>query len=413
VRLDLVAVLRRSGDRSLGGGGRARRVLVVAQVALCLAVLAGAAVVARSYRSLATLEAGFDPQGVVAARLSLRYGSFPTVAERGAFFERLREGIEALPGVEAAGLVLLRPLSDPIGWEYTFTVEGQTPEQQETNPYANYEAVSAGYFETLGVPLVAGRLFDAAERTPDRHVVVVSRGMAERYWPGGDAVGRRLKFGRPDDERPWYEVVGVVGDVRYRAWDDVRFDVYVPMEHWNFPRMDLVVRGAGGTAPAAVDLQRVLHGLDSGLALSEAVPLARAVDDALAGPRFAALAVAGLGLVALLLTAVGLGGLLAAWVGGLERELGVRLALGAERRDLGALVARQSGLLVGLGLLAGLALALLAFRALQGLVYGVGPLDPVSLATAALLLAAASAAGTAAPLRRALRADPLSVLRSE
>jgi predicted permease len=420
--LDPLSALHRHSSRSssTAAAGRLRRGLVVVQVALSLLLLAGAVVAVRGFAGLAVLEPGFAADGVLATRLSLVGSRHPELADRTAFFHRLLAGVEALPGVERAGLVLLRPLSDPIGWEYTFSVEGQDAAARERNPYANYLAVSGGYFDALRIPLVAGRGFDGRDAAADRHTVVISRGMAERYWPGEDAVGRRIRLGRLENDPPWSTVIGVVGDVRYRAWDDVRLDVYVPIERWSFGRMDLVVRldphetAAGRDALAlAPAVQRVVRDLDPGLALGSVTTLDREVGHALAGPRFTALLMAVLGGVALVLTAVGIGGLMAAWVAARHRELGIRLALGADGRRLGRLVGSQAAALLAVGLAAGLLLAAAAGRVLRGALWEAAPLDAAAFVLAALLVAAAAALGTAAPVRRAAASDPLTVLRAE
>ncbi|HEX6203897.1 MAG TPA: ABC transporter permease, partial [Thermoanaerobaculia bacterium] len=213
LRLDLVGALRESGDRTSSGGSRAvRGGFVVLQVAFCLALLAGAVLAVSSYARFASIDPGFDPRQVLASRISLIEGRHPR-AERPAFFARLVEGVEALPGVAAAAVVSQRPLADLSGTDTEITVEHQGAASQEGNPPANLQAISEGYFATLRIPLLAGRGFDSRDRDPERHTVIVGRSLAERFWPGREAIGRRLKLGTPEHDGPWHTVVGVVGDV--------------------------------------------------------------------------------------------------------------------------------------------------------------------------------------------------------
>ena len=230
--------LRVAGSRRVG---RARGVLVAGQLALSLGLVAGAALAAQSFATLARLEPGFEPAGVITAKIQLS-DRYPDHKARAAFYGPLLDRLSALPGVDSAALVLLRPLADPIGWDYPFTVEGQTPEAQARNPHANYESISPSYFSTMKIPLVDGRLFNNADGPDAGPVAIVSASMARRFWPNESAIGKRLKAGPPDSKQPWKTIVGVVGDVRYREWTAVRADFYVPYTQWNFGRMDLVVR---------------------------------------------------------------------------------------------------------------------------------------------------------------------------
>ncbi|HEX7085184.1 MAG TPA: FtsX-like permease family protein [Vicinamibacterales bacterium] len=310
---------------------------------------------------------------------------------------------------------LLRPLADPIGWDYPFTIEGQTPEVQATNPHANYEAVSPGYFTTVGIPLVEGRLFDDADTADAAPVAIVSASMARRFWPGERAIGKRLKAGSPSSTQPWKTVVGVVGDVRYREWTAVRADFYVPYTQWNFPRMDLVVRARPGGDPLRIvpAVRAVVRDADPEIALASVTTMARAVEEATAGPRFTAVLLSALALIALVVAAVGAFSVLAWSVERRMREIGVRVALGARRRDILGLVLRQAGLMTAAGVVAGLAAALAGGRALAGLLYGISPHDPATLAATVLLLVLVGLGGGLLASRRALAVQPAEALREE
>ena len=414
-RVDAGQVVRESSGRLAGSRrlGRARGLLVAGQLALSLGLVAGAALAAQSFAAMARLEPGFDPEGVVTARIQLS-DRYPDHASRAAFYQPLLERLAALPGVESAGLVLLRPLSDPIGWDYPFTVEGQTADAQARNPPANYEAVSPGYFATLRIPLVDGRLFADADGPDSGPVAIVSASMARRYWPGQRAVGKRLKPGPAGGPQPWRTVVGVVGDVRYREWTAVRADFYVPYTQWNFPRMDIVVRSAApdplAVAPA---IRAAVREADPGSALATLTTMSAAVEEATAGPRFTAVLLAALSAIALAVAALGTFSVLAWSVEQRTREFGVRVALGASRAHVLGLVLRQAGTLTAIGVAAGLLVALSGTRALAGLLYEISPTDPSTLAGAVALLAAVGLGAGLLASRRALAVDPAVALRDD
>ena len=404
------------GGRTSDGTRRARlrATLVVGEVALSLVLLASAGLLVRSFARFAALDPGFDPEGVLTARIQVSPASYPSPAERAVFLRGLFEKIEALPGVESAAVVQLRPLSDPIGWDFSFTVEGQTAAEQATNPPSNYEAASPRYFETMRIPLVAGRAFTEGDGPEAPPVAIVSRSLAERFWPGRDPIGQRLKVGRPGEmDEPWRTVVGVVGDVRYRSWDSVWMDFYVPYGQWSFQRLDLVVRAAGDLDALVPELRRAVLAADPELPLASVTTMEEAVARAVARPRFVALVLGLFAAAAALLAAVGIYGVVAWSVARRTREIGVRRALGAQGVDVLRLVLGQAAGLTMAGVAIGLGLALAATRAIGGLLYGIGPSDP---GTFAMVVAALGAVGIGAgclPARRALRVEPVVALKTE
>jgi putative ABC transport system permease protein len=209
-------------------------------------VLVAAGLVIRSFIALERTDLGFAPRNVLTFRLSLNTAKHAGKPAWARLFSEVLHRAEAVPGARSAGLVLLRPLSGPIGWDYDFTVEGQTPEAQATNPTGNHERVSPGYFRTLGIPVLQGRDFTWADTGTSQLVVIVNESTADRFWPGQSPLGKRLRWGRAKQtEHPWLTVVGVVGDVRYREIAAVRPDLYVPFLQDPFWAMDLAVRTAG------------------------------------------------------------------------------------------------------------------------------------------------------------------------
>ena len=414
-RIDAAGAARESGSRTTGGRrvGRLRTLLVSAQIALSLALVAGAALAAQSFATLARLAPGFDPDGIVTAKIQLG-DQLTEHRARAAFYRPLLDRLAAVPGVQSVGLVLLRPLADPIGWDYPFTIEGQDETAHARNPHANYESVSAGYFTTLGIPLVEGRLFNDADGPDGGPVAIVSASMARRFWPGQSAVGKRLKAGPPSSTQPWKTVVGVVGDVRYREWTSVRADFYVPYTQWNFPRMDVVVKARDGDPVALVPaLRAAVREADPDMPLASVTTLHRAIAEATAGPQFTAVLLGVLAMIALVTAAVGTFSVLAWSVERRAREIGVRMALGARGADVVRLIVSQAAVPTCLGVIAGLAIALAGSRGLAGLLYEISPTDPVTLIGAVSLLAVVGLGGGLLAARRAVRVDPAVALRDE
>ena len=412
---DAGEAIREGGSRSSEGRqtGRLRGGLVVAEVALSLALLASAGLMVRSYARLAALEPGFDPRNLISARISLSAKAYPDVPERATFLARMLQKIGGTPGVESAGLVLLRPLADPVGWDYSFTIEGQTAEEQAHNPASNYEAVSAGYFGTMRIPLKRGRLFDSSDRAGSQRVVIVNESTARRYWPRGDAIGKRLRFGRFGDGGPWHTVVGVVGDVRYREWNGVRPDIYVPYEHWNFGRMDILVRTTADPASVVPALRAAVRALDPEQPLASVTTMERVVREATASARFTSGLLSAFGFAALLLAAVGISGVISGWAAARTREFGIRMALGAGPREVSRLVLGRALGLVGTGVALGVLLGAAVTRSLSGLLFGVRAGDPGAFAASAAVLGAVALAAGYLPARRASRADPIRALRQD
>jgi predicted permease len=400
----------RSSDGA--GVGRLRGALVVTQLAISLALVAAAALTGRSFVRLAQLEPGFDSRNVFTARIQLgdRYADVKT---RAAFFEPLLSRLNALPGVESAGLVLLRPLSGPIGWEWPFTLEGQDARDHAANPLGNFEAVSAGYFATMRIPLVEGRNFTDADLSDAPHVAIVSEALARRYWPGQRAVGRRIKAGAPDSQSPWKTIVGVVGNARYRDWRAVRLDVYVPYQQWSFRAMDVILRTTVEPRSIAGAVRQTVFSLDRDVPLATVTTMEEAVADAMAGPRFVAVLLGLFSAIALMLAAVGTYGVIAWSIRRRTREIGIRIALGAARHNLLWTLMRQAFLMVAIGLASGAALALASGRLLSGLLFEVSATDATSLLATTLALAVTGIGAAGLAVARAVSVSPFDALRHE
>jgi predicted permease len=415
-RLDLRSSL---GGRGIAGGGdRGRRALVATQVALSLVLVAGAALLVRTSAALDREPLGFDPAGLLTARVALPSTRYtepePTVRAFLAFLERVR----AVPGVASASLSSQAPLV-PGGGSNGLVPEGR-PQNMESSIVSRLQLVTPGYFETVRTPLLRGRGFTAADTRGAPRVMVVSETFARTAWPGQDVVGKRVSCCEGTPESPsWKEIVGVAADTRSSGPAyDLRPEFYLPLEQapddawrWVQRRLTLVAR-TDGVAPEAVigGVRAALREVDPAVPLFDIAPMTERHAATLAESRFQAGLLAAFALGALVLTAVGLYGVIAFGVAQRTREIGVRMALGASEASVLRLVAAQTARVTLPGLVLGLTGAWAGGRALSSLLHGVGPHDPWSLATAAILLLAVAACASALPARRAAGVDPARAL---
>ena len=405
--------LLKDGGRSGVGGSRQRRLrdaLVVAEVALALVLLVGAGLLIRSFWKLQQVDPGFNPERVLTAGISLpgaRYGEAPKVA---AFQQQLLERVSALPGVQSAGLTSDLPWT---GYDENagFDIEGKTFPPND-GASARYHFVSADYFRTIGVRLIAGRFFNADDRAESQPVVLINRSMAERYWSGEDAVGKRFTFSSQPKDRDWFTVVGVVGDVN----DFPHSLAAVPAFYWatmqQRPReLILAVRSSAEPLGLVEALRSEVRALDKDLPLTDVRTLEAVAATAVGGQRFTLWLVGFFALTALALAAVGIYSVLSYLVAQRTQEIGVRMTLGAQLGDVLKLIIRQGMMLVTLGIALGLAAALALTRLMKGLLFEVGAADPLTFAVVATLLAIVAFIACYVPARRATKVDPMVALR--
>ncbi|HMB52967.1 MAG TPA: FtsX-like permease family protein, partial [Thermoanaerobaculia bacterium] len=422
----LLAGRRRLGVSLQGASARAtagrgsRRLLaasVVAQVALALVLTFGAGLLVRSFVQLTAVDTGFSRQGVLTQAVPLLSDEYADPIKARQAYDRMVERVTALPAVEAAAGVLLRPLSGPNGFDAPFTIEGRPAEEQAAYPLLNLEAVTPDYFRAIGIPIHEGRHFARSDDADAPGVVVVSRALAEAHWPGESPVGKRLKWGGPESQSPWLEIVGVAGDARYRRMEEVSLDVYVPHTQTTWSLNHLVVRTAGDPLAVAPSVREAIREVDPNLQPMDVATTAQMVSRAVARPRFNAVLLGVFAGLALVLGAVGLYGVLSYIVALRRKEIGIRMALGARPEQAARLALGQALRLTLVGVALGVAASLWLSRALTGLLsdvlFEVAATDVATLVTVPWLLVAVALLAAAAPALRASRVDPGVVLRAE
>lgn len=413
-RLQLQAALRSDSQQSATWRSRiSTEVLVAAQLALALVVLAAAGLITRSLIKLEQADLSLEPTHLLIGELALRSDLLADSRKQRALLEQLVTRLEVIPAVRAVSPTVAVPFSGGGGWDGKPMAEGQSPEEANANPMLNMEVVTPSYFRALGLPVLRGRGFTDQDREGAAPVVVVSRSAAQQYWRGDDPIGKRLLMGA-DGERA-FTVVGVVSDTRYRDLREARSSIYFPLAQSFFPFEPTTLAIRTTTAPSALiaTIRRVILATEPGVALVSAAPFQSFLERPLAEPRMNALLLAVFAGTALTLAAVGLFGIMAAMVRQRSRELGIRLALGAAPRDLQRMVMLR-GLTIGTaGLGLGLLGSLAVNRLLGALLYDVSPTDGVTLVVAAGFLLSVAGFAVAIPARLSTRVDPLLALRSD
>jgi putative ABC transport system permease protein len=403
-------------DMAGGTSGRhLRRVLVVSEVALAVVLLVSAGLLIRSFQLLRRVDTGFNTQNALTMRMVLPFPKYQKAEARRAFYDEVLSKIHEVPGIESAGMITFLPLSFH-GMNFNFSVEGQPTTSDAKLPFALWRVVSPDYFRAMGIPLRRGRFFDARDSADAQPAVLVNRRLAEQYWPGEDAIGKRLKVGALDSPNAWLTVVGVVGDVRQTGLNEQKLEFYVPyaQERRSFmaPR-DLVVRTKSDPATIAAAVRRAVWSVDKDQPVSNVRTLDQVVAAAISQERFQALMLGLFAALALLLACVGLYGVISYAVVQRTHEIGVRMALGAQPLDVLRLVIRQGMLLTVAGLVVGIIAGTFVTRVLSDLLFGVTPRDPLTFAGVPVLLLVVAFFACYIPARRATRIDPLAALRIE
>jgi putative ABC transport system permease protein len=423
-RLDLTASLREGERGSTTGAGRnrLRRLLMASELALALVLLVGAGLMIRTFVALRGLDPGFRPDHVLSAVVSVTGSAAAEPGRRVAFYRDVLDRVRARPGVASAGAINHLPLAGDI-WGFPFSVEGRPRSAPGEAPSAAYRVVVPGYFATMRLPLVRGRDFTERDDGGAPGVVIVDEWMARQYWPGEDAIGRRLTLDDLDKDPKWLTVVGVARDSARSDWSaPPENEMYLPFlqtrSYLESPRsqftyLTLVVRTSAEPAALAPALRAAVWSADGHATVSEVQTMDDVVAGATASPRFYLLLLVTFATVALTLAAVGVYGVMSYSVARRRSEIGIRMALGARPADVIRLVLHESAAVAAVGTLAGLAAALALTHVMTSLLYGVGAADPLTFVSVSAVLALVALAATYVPARRAVRVDPLATLRSE
>jgi len=404
----------KDGGRSSGAGGHnhLRNLLVVSEVALALALLIGAGLMLRSFIRLMNVDSGLDTRNALTADIRLSRSKY-SPSQQAVFFQQLLERLRALPGVRAAGAIYPTPLSgmeENVG----FDIEGVPPHAPGAQRTAGPRGASPGYFKALGIQLLKGRVFTESDGGDTPPVVVINEALARRYWPDQDPIGRRISYDGRNGQPVWRQIVGVVKSVRHMALnEEPRPEIYIPFTQHPLAFMTLVVRTDGAPSGFVAAVRSQVQAVDKDQPISNVRTMEERLTSAVSQRRFNLILLAIFAGLALSLAAVGIYGVMSYLVTQRTHEIGVRMALGAQTRDVLRLVVRQGMTLALSGVALGLITALGLTRLIKNLLFGVSTTDPATFSAIALLVALVALLACYIPARRATKVDPMIALRSE
>jgi putative ABC transport system permease protein len=411
---DLNASLK-EGGRTSNQGSRHRRlrgVLVASEIALALILLVGAGLMLKTLVMLGQVDLGFNTKNVLTMRIPLLGPKYQDPSRQVEFFRQLVDRVEALPGVQYASVSRGLPVEGWAGQDFV-TEDNPSPGPNEV-PDANYVAIGPDYFYVMRIPLLEGRFFTNQDTQSSTKVVIVNEKLARSEWSGQNPIGKRLRMGSAN--WPWMTVVGVVGSIKTQ-WPDNHFfrEIYVPYTQypWVVAPRHLIVHATSNPTAITAGIRRIVAELDQDQPVSDVRPLAEVVGLADAQQRFSMLLLGIFAFLAVALASVGIYGVMSYSVTRRTHEIGVRMALGATRRDVLRLVVREGMALATVGTVAGLAAALALTRFLSSLLYGVRPIDPLTFAAVSAVLASIALLACYIPARRATKVDPQVALRYE
>jgi putative ABC transport system permease protein len=412
-KVNLSKSLKQAATQGTFHRNRLRGALVVAEIAISLVLLIGSGLMIRSLARVLAVDPGFKPDQTLTLRLALAGSKYPNASQQIAFFQDVNRRVAAIPGMQSAGLISSAPLGGGL-YAGGFSIESQpaTPEAQDQT--ADRRMVSPEYFKALGIPLIEGRAFDDRDDQNSAGVAIVSESLARRFLPNEDAIGKRIKLGGRDSTRPWLSIVGICGDVRDTVLEsDARPCVYVPYPQFAVSSMTLVARTAVDPKTLVTAIREEVWAVDKDQPITDVKTMSAYVSDSVAPRRSNAILLGAFAAVALVLASVGVYGVIAYSVTQRVREIGIRIALGAESGDVIKLIVGRGLALVTAGVVIGLAGALALTRVMSSLLYGVRATDPITFALVTLLLIGVAVLASYIPARRAARVDPMVALRNE
>jgi len=402
-----------SRGTSMGSGQHVRGLLVVSEIALSLTLLVGAGLLLRSLSQVLGVSAGFDPNHVLTMRISVLGQGYNDNEVLRRFFANALASIRAFPGVQSAAVTSQVPLGGNVD-RYGFHVEGKIHANPELDESAERFCVSPGYLDAMRIRLLRGRDISESDTATAQQAILINETAARSMWPAEDPIGKRVKLGGLD--QPWWTVAGVVADIHHSGLDVApTMQFYVPHAQWPFPDSDMTftIRTSGPPSSLSSAAQQAIHLLDPTQPLSRVMPLDDYVGLSVQGRRFSSILLAGFAAIALLLSALGIYGVTAFSVAERTREIGIRMALGAEEKEVFSLLLRQSVVLVAFGIALGVATSAALTRFLASMLFDVRPTDPATFVSVVVLLVGVAALACWIPARRATRVDQLAALRYE
>jgi putative ABC transport system permease protein len=412
---DLNETLKESGRSATGGieRRRLRSALVVSEIALALVLLASAGLMIKSFSHLLAVDPGFNPENVLTLQVNLRDPKYDKPDQVVAFGQQSLEQIRALPGVRFAAIGNFLPLTDSHS-RSDITIEGQPVPAISQFPHPDFHRITPDYFRALEIPVMRGRSFTDSDTAQAPGVAIISESLARRFWPGGDAVGKRILRGHPDTDKHWITIVGVVSDTKqYGLSAATNWEVYLAFLQSPPGDFRFVVRAGRDPANLTAAIKSAIHGIDKNVPVHDEITLERIVSDSLGTRRLTMLLLGLFAGLAMALAAVGIYGVIAYSVSQRTHETGVRMALGAGRNDVLRMVVGHGFALAVAGVGIGLAGAMVLTRFLSKLLFGVRPTDPVIFIGVSLILGAVSLMASYIPARRAAKVDPMVALRYE
>jgi putative ABC transport system permease protein len=415
-KTELVESLKEGGRGTSEGGrrNRVRNVLVVVELAIAVILLVGAGLLMQSLWRLQKVNSGLQPENVLTFNVVLpevKYNS----DKQAQFFIDLKQRLESTPGVQSASAILPLPLSGDR-FSISFEIEGR-PLPPKDHPSADFFAAGVGYFKTMGIPILKGRDFEDRDKHGSTPVIIITDAFARQYFPNEDPIGKRIKpvIGTYEDEdNPMREVIGVVGDIRNRSLNtEPKPAYYVPQTQVPFSQLVAVVKTTGEPHSLVSAATKVVAAMDQDIPLFGVKSMPEYLSSSVAAPRFSTTLLAIFAAVALVLTIVGLYGVMSYSVAQRTNEIGIRLALGAQSRDVLLMIVKQGGMLILLGLAIGLVGAFALTRLIASLLFGVTAKDPITFGAVAVLLAIVALLACYIPALRATKVDPMDALRCE
>src|SRR5947209_6785848 len=405
---DVNEALKQGARGSTEGGarGRFRSALVIVEVAFALVLLGGAGLLARSFMQLTHVDPGFVPENATVLRLALPEKKYAKPEQQNAFVDALLAQLQALPGVQSVGVTQALPLLGD--WVLAFHIEGRPDVEPGDMPSTNSYAITPDYFRAMGIRLVRGRMFTAQDDARAAHVAIINETLARQFFPNEDPIGKRIYISNdaPGTPRVYREIVGIVADIKQYGVDkETTAQTYEPFAQSPFDTLSVVVRTTGSPAAMLSALRPAVYAVDKDQPIGSIRPLEEIMAEKISQQRFAMLLLSVFSVVALIIAAVGIYGVMAYSVVQRTGEIGIRMALGAQTRDVLQLILGHAGKLVGAGLLVGLIATFAASRAIGSILFRTSAHDPLTLLSITLLLAAVALVACLLPARRAARVN--------